>query len=118
MKKLITVLIIAILITATTRIFAEAEPKVHVMTITILESDWVEFKAGFLKTNPLPKRPPAEGGESVPVMPEDDWVEFRISLWANGQVLRGLKQIAEEQTPPETNKDYSSEIKDRRELFE
>jgi len=91
------------------------EPTYHVMKVSVLDSEWVEFRTGFLKVNPVPKRAPKEGGEAVPIMDPNDWVEFRTGLWAQGQAIRGNEQIAQELLEAQKEKkDYVSEVKNRR----
>lgn len=116
MKKLLTIAILCMLALVTIdRLIAQPEPEIYVMTITILKSDWDWFKIGFLKQNPVPEEPPAEGQKPVAIMSEDDWVQFRIGLWAQGQAIRGNEEIENEKKEKEKiKKDYIKEVKDKR----
>lgn len=69
------------------------------ITLTIPGNKWDTFKRCFLLTHPN------QTLNSDNVLSDDDWVRYRILLFARGAYQKGLAREYEESNGPEFDKD-------------
>lgn len=71
----------------------------HTITLTIEDAKWEDFKKHFLLTHP----PQLVGFPHN--MTDDDWITYRIFLFARGAYEKGINQVYAEQNKPVLDKD-------------
>lgn len=67
------------------------------MTLKIDTQDWQEYKDHFLLIHPNQTK------DSFSVLSDDDWVFYRIFLFARGSYEKGIRQVFDQQALPPIN---------------
>lgn len=69
----------------------------HIISLTVEDSKWEEFKNHFLITHP---NQTLEGDNPLS---DEDWIKYKIFLFTRGAYEKGFSQLFAEQNPPPYN---------------